>query len=90
MNGKNGNTFTFDILEKYLEKYEEQEFFINEKVKIRNDAKFLEKNEENRKKYDSSKNIEGFVVDKKNSTYIVEFSDVKLDILGKYLEKIES
>ena len=89
MTGKNGNTFTFDILEKYLEKYDEVEFFINEKVKIRNDANFVEKNEENRKKYESYKNIEGFVVDKKNSTYIIEFSDNKIDILGKYLEKIE-
>lgn len=89
MNAKNGNTFTFDILEKYLEKYDEVEFLINEKVKIRNNANFIEKNEENRKKYESYKNIEGFVVDIKNSTYIVEFSKDKIDILGKYLEKLE-
>ncbi len=88
MTGKSGNTFTFDILEKYIQKYEDEEFLINDKVKIKDDANFIEKNEENREKYETYKNKEGFVVDKKNSTYIVQFSNDKIDILGKYLEKI--
>jgi hypothetical protein len=91
MSTKNSNTFTFDILEKYLEKYDEIEFLLNEKVKIKNNANFIEKNEENRKKYETYKNIDGYgvIVEKKNSTYIVEFSYNKIDILGKYLEKTE-
>ena len=91
MNSKSGNTFTFDILEKYIQKYDDKEFLINEKVKIRNDANFIEKNEENRKKYETYKNIDGYgvVVDKKNSTYIVEFNNSKIDILGKYLDKLD-
>jgi len=62
---------------------------INDKVKIKDDAIFIEKTEENRKKYETYKNKEGLVVDRKNSTYIVEFIDNKIDILGKYLEKLE-
>ena len=89
MTGKNGNTFRFDILEKYIQKYEDVEFLINDKVKIKDDAIFIEKNEENRKKYETYKNKEGYIVDRKNSTYIVEFIDNKIDILGKYLEKLE-
>jgi hypothetical protein len=85
MTGKNGNTFRFDILEKYIQKYEDVEFLINDKVKIKDDAIFIEKNEENRKKYETYKNKEGLVVDRKNSTYIIEFSNDKIDILGKYL-----
>jgi len=88
MTGKNGNTFSFDILEKYIQKYEDVEYLINENIRIKNDANFIEKNEENRKKYETYKNKDGFVVDKKNSTYIVQFLDDKIDILGKYLEKI--
>ncbi len=90
MTGKSGNNFTFDILEKYIQKYEDIEFLINDKVKIKDDANFIEKNEENRKKYETYKNKEGSVVDRKNSTYIVEFSvDNKIDILVKYLQKID-
>jgi ribosomal protein L21E len=89
MVGKSGNTFTFDILEKYIQKYEDNEFLINDKVKIKDDANFIEKNEENRKKYETYKNKEGVVVERKNSTYIVEFNDTKIDILVKYLEKID-
>jgi hypothetical protein len=91
MNAKNGNIFTFDILEKYIQNYDDKEFLINEKVKIRSDANFIEKNEENRKKYETYKNIDGYgiVVDKKNSTYIVEFNNSKIDILGKYLDKLD-
>lgn len=90
MTGKSGNNFTFDILEKYIQKYEDIEFLINDKVKIKDDANFIEKNKENRKKYETYKNKEGSVVDRKNSTYIVEFSDNnKIDILVKYLEKID-
>ena len=88
MKAKNGNTFTFDILEKYIEKYDDKEFLINEKVKIKNDADFFEKNEKNRKIYETYKNKEGIIIDKINSTYIVEFTDIKIDILGKYLEKL--
>ena len=88
MTGKNDNTFSFDILEKYIQRYEDIEFLINENVRIKKDANFIEKNEENRKKYETYKNKDGFVVDKKNSTYIVQFSNDKIDILGKYLEKI--
>ena len=88
MTGKSGNIFRFDILEKYIQKYEDVEYLINENVRIRNDANFIEKNEENRKKYETYKNKDGFVVDKKNSTYIVQFLNDKIDILGKYLEKI--
>ncbi len=89
MTSKNGNTFTFDILEKYLQEYNDVEFLINEKVKIKSDANFIEKTEENRKKYETYKNRDGVVVDKKNSTYIVEFSNIKINILGKYLEKLD-
>ena len=85
MTGKSGNTFRFDILEKYIQKYEDVEFLINDKVKIKDDAIFIEKNEENRKKYETYKNKEGLVVDRKNLTYIIEFSNDKIDILGKYL-----
>jgi hypothetical protein len=88
MTGKNDNTFRFDILEKYIQRYEDIEFLINENVRIKKDANFIEKNEENRKKYETYKNKDGFVVDKKNSTYIVQFFNDKIDILGKYLEKI--
>lgn len=88
MIAKNGNTFRFDILEKYIQKYEDIEYLINENVRIKDDANFIEKNEENRKKYETYKNKDGVVVDKKNSTYIVEFSNEKIDILGKYLEKM--
>jgi hypothetical protein len=88
MNSKSNNIFTFDILEKYIQKYDDIEFLINEKVKIKNDANFIEKNEKNREKYESYKNKEGIVLEKKNLTYIVEFLDNKIDILGKYLEKI--
>jgi len=88
MTGKSGNTFRFDILEKYIQKYEDVEFLINDKVKIKDDAIFIEKNGENRKKYETYKNKEGLVEDRKNSTYIVQFSNDKIDILGKYLEKI--
>ncbi len=89
MMAKNGNTFRFDILEKYIQRYEDIEYLINENVRIKKDANFIEKNEENRKKYETYKNKDGFVVDKKNSTYIVQFSNDKIDILGKYLEKID-
>ena len=89
MLAKNGNTFRFDILEKYIQKYEDIEYVINEKVRIKDNANFIEKNKENRKKYEIYKNKDGVVVDKKNSTYIVQFSNDKIDILGKYLEKIE-
>jgi hypothetical protein len=88
MTANGGKTFTFDILEKYIQEYNDIEYLINEKVKIKNDAKFIEKNETNKKKYESLKNKEGIVTDKKNLTYIVEFLDIKIDILGKYLEKI--
>jgi hypothetical protein len=88
MTAKNGKTFTFDILEKYIKEYNDIEYLINEKVRIKNDANFIEKKEENRKKYEIFKDKEGIVVDKKNSTYIIEFLDKKVDILGKYLEKI--
>jgi hypothetical protein len=88
MPSKSGNTFTFDILEKYIEKYDDIEFLINEKVRIKSEAYFIEKNEENRKKYETYKNKDGVIVDKKNLTYIVEFTDNKIDILGKYLEKL--
>lgn len=88
MLSKGSNTFTFDILEKYIEKYDDIEFLINEKVRIKSEAYFIEKNEENRKKYETYKNKDGVIVDKKNSTYIVEFTDNKIDILGKYLEKL--
>ena len=43
MIGKSGNNFTFDILEKYIQKYEDIEFLINDKVKIKDDAIFIEK-----------------------------------------------
>jgi len=89
MKAKNGNTFTFDILEKYIEKYDDKEYLINEKVKIRNDADFFEKTEKNRKIYETYKNKEGVIINKINSTYIVEFTDIKIDILGKYLEKLD-
>ncbi len=88
MNGKNDNIFTFDILEKYVEKYDDIEFQINENVRIKSDANFIEKNIQNREKYMTYKNKEGKIIEKKNSTYIVDFSDDKIDILGKYLEKI--
>jgi len=88
MTAKSGNTFKFDILEKYIKEYNDVEYLINEKVRIKSEANFIEKNKENREKYETFKNREGFVVDSKNSTYIVEFSDNKIDILGKYLEKI--
>ena len=88
MTAKNDKTFTFDILEKYIQEYNDIEYLINEKVKIKNDANFIEKNEENRKKYENFKNKEGIITDKKNLTFIVEFLDDKIDILGKYLEKI--
>jgi hypothetical protein len=88
MKANKGNTFTFDILEKYIQENNDLEFIINDKVKIREDAYFIEKNEENRKRYESYKNKEGIVKEKKNSTYLVEFSDNKINILGKYLEKI--
>ena len=88
MTAKSGNTFKFDILEKYIKEYNDVEYLINEKVRIKSDANFIEKNEENREKYETFKNKKGFVVDIKNSTYIVEFSDNKIDILGKYLEKL--
>lgn len=89
MTAKSGNTFTFDILEKYIEKYDDIEFLLDEKVKIKDNANFIEKNEENRKKYETYKNKEGIIQDRKNSTYIVEFFDSKIDILGKYLEKLD-
>jgi hypothetical protein len=86
---KKGNTFTFDILEKYIQVFDEIEFLLNEKVKIRDDANFIEKNEDNKKKYETYKNKEGVIVDKINLTYIVEFIDNnKINILGKYLERI--
>lgn len=88
MTSKSGNNFTFDILEKYIQKYDDIEILINEKVKIKDDANFIEKNEENKKLYETYKNKDGVVVDKKNSTYIVEFLDCKIDILGKYLDKL--
>jgi ribosomal protein L21E len=88
MTAKSGNTFSFDILEKYIQEYNDVEYLINEKVKVKDDANFIEKSEENKKLYETYKNKDGVVVDKKNSTYIVEFSDNKIDILGKYLEKI--
>jgi hypothetical protein len=88
MTAKNGKTFTFDILEKYIQEYNDIEYLINEKVKIKNEANFIKKNEENRKKYENFKNKEGIITDKKNLTYIVEFLGDKIDILGKYLEKI--
>jgi len=88
MVGKSGNTFTFDILEKYIQKYDDLEFEINDKVRIKSEANFIEKNKENRIKYETFKNKDGIVVEKKNSTYVIEFSDNKIDILGKYLEKI--
>lgn len=89
MIAKSGNTFTFDILEKYIQSYDELEFEINDKVRIKSEANFIEKNKENKKNYETYKNREGLVLDKKNSTYIVEFSDDKINILGKYLEKID-
>jgi hypothetical protein len=89
MISKSGNTFKFDILEKYIQEYNDVEYLINEKVRIKSDANFIEKTKENREKYETFKNKEGFVVDRKNSTYIVEFSDNKIDILGKYLEKLD-
>jgi hypothetical protein len=88
MTAKSGNTFSFDILEKYIQEYNDVEYLINEKVKVKDDANFIEKSEENKKLYETYKNKDGVVVDKKNSTYIVEFSDNKIDILGKYLEKM--
>lgn len=88
MNSKSNNVFTFDILEKYIQKYDDIEFLINDKVKIKDDANFIEKNIKNREKYETYKNKEGIVLEKKNLTYIVEFFDDKIDILGKYLEKI--
>ena len=88
MTSKSGNNFTFDILEKYIQKNDDIEILINEKVKIKDDANFIEKNEENKKLYETYKNKDGVVVDKKNSTYIVEFLDCKIDILGKYLDKL--
>jgi ribosomal protein L21E len=89
MSAKSGNTFRFDILEKYIQEYNDIEYLINDKVRIKNEANFIEKNEQNRKKYETYKNKEGLIVDKKNSTYIVEFIDDKIDLLGKYLEKID-
>ena len=98
---KNGTTFTFDILEKYIEKCDETDFLVNDKVKLKDDAEFLEKNEVNRKSYETYKKREGVIVEihnlhpsKENTTYIVEMTqqqkntNFRFDILGKYLEKI--
>ena len=98
---KNGTIFTFDILEKYIEKCDETELLVNDKVKLKDDAEFLEKNEENRKSYETYKKREGIIVEiynlhpnKENTTYIVEMmqqqknTNFRFDILGKYLEKI--
>jgi hypothetical protein len=100
MKSKNGSLFTFDILEKYLEKCEISEFTIDDIVKIREDANFEEKNEENKKSYETYKNRECKIVEIKNlhpykdsTTFIVEMLSAKnttfrFDILGKYLNKI--
>ena len=41
MTGKNDNTFSFDILEKYIQRYEDIEFLINENVRIKKDANLI-------------------------------------------------
>jgi hypothetical protein len=101
MRSKSGTLFTFDILEKYIEKCDQADFLVNDKVKLKDNAEFLEKNEENRKSYETYKKREGTIVEihnlhpnKENTTYIVEIlqnqknTNFKFDILGKYLEKI--
>jgi hypothetical protein len=100
MKSKNGSLFTFDILEKYLEKCDVSDFTIDDIIKIKDDANFEEKNEENKKSYETYKNREGKIVEiknlhpyKDNTTYIVEMLSAKntffrFDILGKYLNKI--
>ena len=100
MKSKNGSLFTFDILEKYLEKCEISEFTIDDIVMIKDDADFVEKNEENKKSYETYKKREGKIIGiknqspyKDNTTFIVEMLSAKnttfrFDILGKYLNKI--
>jgi hypothetical protein len=100
MKSKNGSLFTFDILEKYLEKCDISEFTIDDIVKIKDDANFDEKNEENKKSYETYKNREGKIVEiknlhpyKDNTTFIIEMLNAKnttfrFDILGKYLNKL--
>jgi hypothetical protein len=101
MKSKNGSLFTFDILEKYLEKCEKADFTIDDIVIIKDDADFAEKNEENKKSYETYKKREGKIVEiknlhpyKGNTTFIVEMISAKnntfrFDILGKYLNKKE-
>ncbi len=100
MKSKNGSLFTFDILEKYLEKCEKLDFSIDDIVIIKDDADFIEKNEENKKSYETYKKRECKIVEiknlhpyKDNTTFIVEMLSAKnttfrFDILGKYLNKI--
>ena len=100
MKSKNGTLFTFDILEKYLEKSEISELTINDIVKIKDDANFDEKSEKNKKSYETYKNREGKIVEiknmhpyKDNTTFIVEMENsenitFRFDIIGKYLKKI--
>jgi hypothetical protein len=100
MKSKNGTLFTFDILEKYLEKSEISELTIDDIVKIKDDSNFDEKSEKNKKSYETYKNRKGKIVEiknmhpyKDNTTFIVEMENsekttFRFDILGKYLEKI--
>jgi len=100
MKSKNGKLFTFDILEKYLEKSEISELTIDDIVKIKDSANFDEKSEKNKKSYETYKNREGKIVEiknmhpyKDNTTFIVEMENsenmtFRFDIIGKYLEKI--
>ena len=85
-----GKTFTFDILEKYLEEFVQDSsekndmegfFKKNDKVFVKNDADFSEKSIENKKSYETYKNREGTVIQLKhknknsdNSTYIIEMN----------------
>ena len=101
MMSKNGLLFTFDILEKYLEKCDISEFTIDDIVMINDNANFIEKNEENKKSYETYKKREGKIIEiknqspyKDNTTFIVEMLSAKnttfrFDILGKYLIKID-
>jgi hypothetical protein len=101
MKSKNGSLFTFDILEKYLERCDISEFTIDDIVMIKDDANFIEKNEENKKSYETYKKKEGKIIEiknhnpnKDNTTFIVEMLSAKnttfrFDILGKYLNKID-
>lgn len=84
MKSNKGNTFKFDILEKYLELFvdaSEPYFKKDDKVFVKQDADFSEKSEENKKSYETYKAREGTIVDIKHnakdyqsSTFIVEMN----------------